>query len=579
MDKKRGISYVKSFKSEEEIIAFFRKCYKETWNNCDNNYVVLKSDKIFVNRSEIELSAGDQKHVICKRLKRKDISKIEFLDNTERKGAALIITLHPNEEWKSVAFSKTTKTSNCFDSSFHDTILIIPIMNGDDESIQKISYKLLNFCQFDDSSSSKISFYKINFYQFQKRISALNLKPIIYNSNDKNGLKFIVIQRNNYSIKISNVKLQKFLANKKQPLINVNDSPSINFYFFKSESIFKKCLMGNIFKSKNYETNENYDLNGKAFKSLFYNEWLHCDLIDSYLNEWRERMYKNIINSVNNNGIRVKIFNTLLFERLTRNIKFTPSLLDNKIMLQNLQKNANRISHEKIYHHSTFCYSIFDFDIVIIPICINCHWVTGIIYQPRNILIKIEKKDNGVIEINDNIFSSILIYNSLPSTVQYNNYFCTIVIKEYIKACYNSLSEKSHEKQWYFDENSLKINTFKDPYEQKNKNDCGLFMLEFIRQIMIKPLSLERMIKGESMTKVLSGFNVNLSRNYLKSFVYSKVHLKNWPILYEMEEFFLTQYCGKKIRKRHSYSVKLKTKKGAKKIVVRSRSCNCLSNH
>uniref|UniRef100_A0A0K0FYE4 Ubiquitin-like protease family profile domain-containing protein n=1 Tax=Strongyloides venezuelensis TaxID=75913 RepID=A0A0K0FYE4_STRVS len=76
---------------------------------------------------------------------------------------------------------------------------------------------------------------------------------------------------------------------------------------------------------------------------------------------------------------------------MTRNS--TKNLDDNS--LHQLQMNAKRISGEKVYPSSPAFNSIFDFNYLIVPIHAINHWLTRIIYQPRNCL-KREHDDSSI---------------------------------------------------------------------------------------------------------------------------------------------------------------------------------------
>ncbi|CEF63653.2 Peptidase C48, SUMO/Sentrin/Ubl1 family-containing protein [Strongyloides ratti] len=531
-----------------EVAVIFRRNDKETWKNCDSSHVVLKAVKIFANRGEILLASDvillDDKIKVCAMLNRlgsvfciyfdkNDISKIKFLDNSEKQGAAIVLTICSKDKCKEILLCQTPETRMCCGDSLNCLILTIPIVNSDSESIQKIDQKLLTFCQIDNNNSPAILFNRITFSKFKECILPFKLKPVTYVSNKSTKTQYIVIMRNDYSIEESDFKLKEFLTTRNQSFSNLN-------------STFSTQL-----RSINAETNEIYDLNGKGFGSLFYKQWLHNDIIDAYLNKWRKRMNTIVSNSLNNNGIRVKIFNTLLYTRLTRNVEFNLPEFNNLPAFHHLRSNARRISRENIYHSSTFCLSIFDFDVIVIPIHLKNHWIAGIIYQPKNCLVRSKENKN----------------ENIKSAFKGNRYFCPIVLKEYVKSCYyNLLKEESFENSWFLDTSKLKVIELKNPYQQMNGHDCGLFMLEFIRQIMIKPLSLKSMVYGKPMKEALPGFNVNMGREYLKSFVYSKVSVEKWIVLYEMEEFFLTQHCNKKFRVMRSRS--LGAKVVAKKVYI-----------
>ncbi|CEF61832.1 Peptidase C48, SUMO/Sentrin/Ubl1 family-containing protein [Strongyloides ratti] len=398
----------------------------------------------------------------------------------------------------------------------------------------------------------------IKFSELEKCITSFKLKAVSYTSNEAGGMQFIVIMRNTYSIKRSNTRLKRFLSTMKESTNNLNDSFCNYFHVIKNDNIFEEYLASRIFGTKNVETNEIYDVTGKAFGSLFDKEWLHCDIIDTYLNEWRRRMGEIICNSSNMDKIRIKIYNTLLYTRLTRGVKITSLKPIPKKTYMRIQDNASRIANEKVYHFSKICGSIFDFDVLIIPIHIDDHWITGVIHRPQNCLVEIKKFDDDSMEVDDDIHSSVFVFDSLATDFTVNKHVCTAVLKEYVEACYKSLKEKFLGKDWHFNKDKIRTIKIQTPYQQRNGYDCGLFMLEFIRQIMINPNSLEKLVKGEPMTNVFPKFSVSLSRNYLKLFVYSKVDLQKWIILREMEEYFLNDGSKKKLTGRRSKSVEPK---------------------
>uniref|UniRef100_A0A0N5B3L2 ULP_PROTEASE domain-containing protein n=1 Tax=Strongyloides papillosus TaxID=174720 RepID=A0A0N5B3L2_STREA len=474
----------------------------------------------------------------------------------------------------------TPETVEYLDLSSDYVVLTIPIMNSDDESIRRIKRRLSTFFQLDINNTDlettnliTVPLSIINFSTLGKCITPFKLKAVSYTSNEVGRREFIVFMRNIFSTKKSDLKLEGFLSTMKKSKSGF-DPPFQNYFsVIKDDSVFEDYLTTKIFKTKNVETDETYDVTGRAFGSLFGEEWLHCDIIDSYLNEWRRRVGDVISNPSNGSETRVKIFNTLLYTRLTRGVVIDSLKALPKSKFLRIQENAKRIAKEKVYRLSKVCTSIFDFDILIIPIHIDDHWMTGVIYQPRNCLTEIKENDDNSMEIDDDSHSSVFVFDSLATNFTPNKHLCTAILKEYVAACFSSLKEKFLGKDWLFEKDKIRTVRLKCPYQQRNSHDCGLYMLEFIRQIMVNPGSLELLIRSEPMVEVLPNFCVSLSRNYLKSFVYSKVELEKWIALYEMEEYFLTDGNGRKVKDRRSRSVESKRSGNNVKQYIRRKSC------
>uniref|UniRef100_A0A0N5B6C1 ULP_PROTEASE domain-containing protein n=1 Tax=Strongyloides papillosus TaxID=174720 RepID=A0A0N5B6C1_STREA len=581
MGRKKVQRYNGEFKSDNEMVEMFRIYINEVWKDRGNNFDIVQTKTVYANGKEIKLSSNvfllNELIIICavicgheyisvKQLSGIHVSKVEvslhytmilivvvfkFLNNSEKKGAAIILTIPSKSFWMDIKTWITPESLEHDDESFNKIILTIPIMNSNSKSLYGITRRLHEFCSSTSNSNSsyKIPFININFYELEMRVSPFKLKPISQtSSNDSCGEQVIVFMRDDYSNKTSDRVLTRLSPKAKKPvkekLCNI---ASPNLKIIKDGVIFEKYVNARIFRSKNVETNETYDIHGKAFCSLFQNEWLHSDIVDSYLNEWRMRMKKQFDDYLNNNKARYKIYNTLLYTRLTRGMtrNSTKDLDDSS--LHQLQMNADKISNEKVYSPPTVFASIFDFNCLIVPIHATNHWLTGIIYQPRNCLKR--KYDDSSMESENNFWTYIIIYDSLTSSFFSKNEFHTFVLIQYIKACSRSLKEKYGEGGFYFDEGKIKIVELKDVYRQNNGNDCGLYMLEFIRQVCINPDSLGKLANGQSMKDVFPTFNSTSGRSYLKLFVYSRLTLKDWPKLYEMEEYYLTKVRKKKFRR------------------------------
>uniref|UniRef100_A0A0N5CF29 ULP_PROTEASE domain-containing protein n=1 Tax=Strongyloides papillosus TaxID=174720 RepID=A0A0N5CF29_STREA len=562
--RKAAYRYSYEFKSQDEMVELFKINDGETWKDRGSNFNVVKTKLVYANGGEIRLSSDvfllDESIVLCsvvyghenifiKKVPRIHISKVELLDNTERKGAAIVLTIPTRSFWTHLKMWLTPESYRYDNESSNTIIITIPIMNSSSESIYGITCRLQEFCNpsSNNNNSYEIPFEIINFHQLEMTVSSFKLKPISCTFNGSCGEQIIIFKRNDYSLEISNGILSRFLLERRKSVesdSNNNESP--HFKVIRNDGIFKEYVNSILHKSKNVETNETYNIHGRAFCSLFKNEWLHSDMIDSYLNEWRMRMEKPVDGILENNKTYYKIFNTLLYTRLTRGMKCnsTEDIDDN--FLSQLQMNANRISSEKVYSASTVFTSIFDFDFLIIPIHAINHWLTGIVYKPRNCLRR--KHDDFLMEPEDNDWTFIIIYDSLTNKLLLKNEIYSLVLTRYIKACSGSLKKKCPEGNFYFDEGKIKTVKLKDRYRQKNTDDCGLFMLEFIRQVCINPISLEELSKGQSMKYVFPTFNATFGRSYLKSFVYSRLCLKEWLKLYEMEEYYLTNVRNKKFR-------------------------------
>lgn len=590
------VSLIKKSMSKEEILKLLKVNDEVVWNRCGDNYDIIETKKMFANDKEINLfsdiflmddviilvapsfSLGS---IVVKHLRYHKIVKMQFLDNSENKGAALIITIQSRGNSKTISYLITSKDAELVRLSGDNIVLTIPIENCDKDSIIKIKKRLNRFCgnYYGDNGLlefTDLSFFNleiINFLQFNKYIKPLNLKGVSFSPNDLCKTKSIFIINDDFSIKNSKTILDNFLSSKKN-LSNGRTSLEKNDLSDDEDEIFNDQIDSKLFESKNVENNGKYDVNFKSYGSLFEREWLHCDIIDTYLNEWRKRMGDVICNPEILNYPRIKIYDTFFFTRLIRGVRFKKSgEFYNEYMASCFENNIRRIACEKIYRLSPVCRSIFDFDIVIIPICIEEHWITGVIYKPINCLIERLEENNNSMEIED-VQTTIFIYDSLHCERDSHKRCCFTVLKKYIEACYSTLKENLLKKKWFFDEKKIKFTETNDPWFQKNGYDCGLFMLEFIRNILIDPKLLEKFIYGNSMINVLPNFNVSQSRNFLKSFVFSKIKkLETWKALYEFEQKFLVKYYGKKVKTLRSQSVTTNTR--VSRISKRNRTCSC----
>uniref|UniRef100_A0A0N5B8C2 ULP_PROTEASE domain-containing protein n=1 Tax=Strongyloides papillosus TaxID=174720 RepID=A0A0N5B8C2_STREA len=579
MGRNKTHLYNGEFKSDSEMIEIFRIYDKEIWKDRGNNFDIVRTKTIYANGGEIKLSSNifllNELIIICavicgheyislKRLSGIHVSKVEvslhymmqliltifkLLDNSEKKGAAILLTIPSSSFWVDIKTWITPESHEHNNESFNKITLIIPIMNSSSKSVYGITRRLHEFCSSTSNSNSsyKIPFININFYELKMRVSPFKLKPISHTSNSSCGEQVIVFMRDDYSDKTSNRIPSKSLPKARKPVKdNLSNNISPNLKIIRNDVTFQKYTNARMFRSTNVETNETYDVHGKGFCSLFQNEWLHSDIVDSYLNEWRLRMKKQFDDYINNNKTRYKIYNTLLYTRLTRGMTRNSTKDLDVNSLYQLQMNAKRISAEKVYPSSPVFNSIFDFNCLIVPIHATNHWLTAIIYQPKNCLKC--KHDDASMESEDNDCTYIIIYDSLTSNFFSKNEFHTFVLIQYIKACSRSLKEKYPEDNFYFDEGKVRTAELKDAYRQNNSDDCGLYMLEFIRQVCLNPDSLGKLAKGQSMKDVFPTFNATPGRSYLKSFVYSRLSLKDWSKLYEMEEYYLTKVRNKRFR-------------------------------
>uniref|UniRef100_A0A0N5BI95 ULP_PROTEASE domain-containing protein n=1 Tax=Strongyloides papillosus TaxID=174720 RepID=A0A0N5BI95_STREA len=589
MSKEIAHSDSGEFKNNNEMMEMFMIYDERAWKHRRNNFDIVKTKIIYANGEEIKLSSdvfllneliiccafdhGDES-ISMKHILRSYVSKVEFLNNGEKKGAAIVLTISSRSFRKLLKIWLGLGSSRCNDGSFSKLILTIPIMNSSSESIYGITCRLHEFCNPSPNSgnSYKIPFEIINFYQLEIRVSPFGLKPITYTSNESCGEQFIVFMKNNYSIETSNMILSNFILKMRKPVkSSLGDNVSLHLRTIKNSTIFEKFASARMFKSVNAETNETCYVHGKAFCSLFRNEWLHSDIIDSYLNRWRLRMKKLVTDFLNTDKTCYKIYNTSLYTRLTKEMTCNSTLNLDEDSLHQLQINARRISGEEIYLSLPVFTSIFDFNFLIVPINASNHWLTGIIYQPKNCLK--HKFAGSSMETGDNDWTYIIIYDSLISNLSSKCGFYTFVLTQYIKACLRSLKEKDFKNDFYFDEGKIKTVTLKGTYRQDNKNDGGLFMVEFIRQVCLNPDSLEKLIRGQSMKNVFPTFNASSGRSYLKSYVYSKFNLKEWSLLYEMEEYYLTQYCKQRferLRTRYYECVGRSGKKNIRRTSIRS---------
>uniref|UniRef100_A0A0K0FM43 ULP_PROTEASE domain-containing protein n=1 Tax=Strongyloides venezuelensis TaxID=75913 RepID=A0A0K0FM43_STRVS len=564
MDKRKTYNYNYVFKSQDEMIKLFKISDGETWKDRGNNFDVVETNLVYANGGQIRLSSNvfllDELIVLCsvvyghdnifiKHIPRRHVYKVEFLDNIEREGAAIVLTIPTRSFWTHLKLWLTPESHRYDNESSKKIIITIPVMNSSSGSIYRITRRLHEFCNpsTNNNKSYAIPFEIINFHQFEMTVSPFKLKPITCNSNESCGEKIIIFKRNDYSIKTSNEILSKFLLEMRESVEgDSNNDISSHLKVIRNDEIFKKYVNSILHKSKNVETNETYKIHGKAFCSLFKNEWLHSDMIDSYLNEWRMRMKKPVGGIFENNKTYYKIFNTLLYTRLTRGMtcNSTEDLDDSS--LYHLQMNASRISSEKVYSSPTVFTSIFDFNFLIVPIHATNHWLTGIVYKPRNCLRR--RHTVSSMESDDNDCTYIIIYDSLTNKLLLKSEIYSLVLTQYIKACSDLKKDKDREDDFYFDERKIRTVKLKGRYRQSNTDDCGLFMLEFIRQVCINPDLLEKLANGQLMKNVFHTFSPTSGRSYLKSFVYSKLCLKEWFKLYEMEEYYLANVRNKKFR-------------------------------
>uniref|UniRef100_A0A0K0E4W1 ULP_PROTEASE domain-containing protein n=1 Tax=Strongyloides stercoralis TaxID=6248 RepID=A0A0K0E4W1_STRER len=159
------------------------------------------------------------------------------------------------------------------------------------------------------------------------------------------------------------------------------------------------------------------------------------------------------------------------------------------------------------------------------------------------------EKNNESVNNSDSVYTSIFIFKSFIVGSLPTEPFCVSVFVEYIEACCSSLRNKYPDKEFYCDRSKIKKIEIKDMHQQNNNHDCGLFLIEFIRQIMINPKSLENLILGLSSKDVFPDFSVSLKRDLLKYYMYSKANVKKWRMLYELENFYVKNFSKEKNKK------------------------------
>uniref|UniRef100_A0A0K0FNH5 ULP_PROTEASE domain-containing protein n=1 Tax=Strongyloides venezuelensis TaxID=75913 RepID=A0A0K0FNH5_STRVS len=582
--------------SKVKVFELIKDSDKEFWEQCNGNYDVVETCNMFANGAEINLMYDvilmDDAIIFCaksyvikslfvRHLRRKHLSMVKILDNNEGDGAAIILVVRPGAIRRTAALCVTKETIQYLDLPCNHVILTIPVDNCDTNSMEKIKQRLSAFCRIsvDDDRmvfcdvSNLLDLEYINFSQFSECIRPFDLKAVCYFNSNYNGLRCIAIIRDNYSIYKSSIIFDGFLKARESSEKDTNILSTGNFKVIKNDDILDEFLNKMVCESRNVETNGIYDMNGRAFKSLFPREWLHCDIIDIYLNKWREQKKKTNCNPFISK-YKIKMYDTFLFTRLTRGVRFNFSsgTIDNS-SFDCLHENAARIANEKIYKPSSMFSTIFDFDLLVIPINISDHWVAGIIHKPGNCLQKVKKENGDWTDIGD-FHSSILIYDSLTKDLIFNKQLCCMVLKKYMEACYGKINQGTLDKEMLFDEEKIRFIDIKDPYQQRNGYDCGFFMLEFIRQVLIDPKIVVKLIEGQSMKDVFPNFEVKCGREYLKSFVYSKIDISKWIILYEMEQFFLVNQYGVKFKTLRSRSTEYMRDKNKLKIQRRSKSSN-----
>uniref|UniRef100_A0A0N5BEM4 ULP_PROTEASE domain-containing protein n=1 Tax=Strongyloides papillosus TaxID=174720 RepID=A0A0N5BEM4_STREA len=588
-----------NYESKAKVLEMIKESDREIWEQCNGNYDVVETCSMFANGAEINLMYDvilmDDAIIFC--------AKSNILDNEEDKGAAVILMVRSRAIRRTAELCVTKETAQYLDPPCSHIILTIPVNNCDTDSMEIIKRRLSAFCgvSLDDTNevfssdvSDLLDLEIINFSQFKECIRPFDLKPVYYFNSNHNGLKCIAIIRDNYSIYRSSIIFDSFLEARESSKKDIDTVSTGNFKVVKTDDIFDELLNKVVCKSRNVETNGIYYMNGRAFKSLFPREWLHCDIIDIYLlafkslfprewlhcdiidiylNKWREQISKTNCSPLMEK-YKVKIYDTFFFTRLIRRVEFDISsgTIENS-SFECLHENVTRIANEKVYKLSSMYSTIFDFDLLVIPININDHWVAGIIHKPGNCLQEIKKENEDWTDIND-FQSSILIYDSLINDLISYKQLCFTVLKKYMEACYGKINDSTLGKEMLFNKEKIKFFDIKDPYQQRNGYDCGLFMLEFIRQVLVNPKSVVKLIEGHSMKDVFPNFYVKCGREYLKSYVFSKIDFSKWIALYEMEQFFLVNKYGMEFKTLRSRPTECIRDKSKLKVRRRSKSSN-----
>uniref|UniRef100_A0A0K0FYE2 Uncharacterized protein n=1 Tax=Strongyloides venezuelensis TaxID=75913 RepID=A0A0K0FYE2_STRVS len=108
MSRKKTHLYNGEFKSDNEMIEMFKIYNKEIWKDRGNNLDIVRTRTIYTNGEEIRLLSNvfllNKLIIICavicgyeyislKKLSESHISKVVFLDNSEKKGATIFFTI------------------------------------------------------------------------------------------------------------------------------------------------------------------------------------------------------------------------------------------------------------------------------------------------------------------------------------------------------------------------------------------------------------------------------------------------------------------------------------------------------
>uniref|UniRef100_A0A0N4ZP50 ULP_PROTEASE domain-containing protein n=1 Tax=Parastrongyloides trichosuri TaxID=131310 RepID=A0A0N4ZP50_PARTI len=563
---------VKTFYKTQEILQLVKNNDNVLYEKIKDYYFTINTREIFINGHQIDLSsnilvskdrflffAKEQGTNIpfVKCFSKHCFSKIQLLDVKENKGGALILWTSIKYIVKFMGAYLNLKDLRIFNK---DSKVIIVTSLG-----WKHKYKYDKIIDGLTAFGQTIPVEYIKFAALEKCISKFNLKAFVYTYNEA-GLLIILMKKIHLNFKSFDI-LEDFISKHEK---DENYSIYNQFRRIKRRSHFTKSYDLKLYSSRNMETDENYEVFGNALISLFDMRWLHGDILETYFNLWRKRIYEKISSSRNEMFQMIKIYDTFFYTRLIHGVKFENVKGVNVPAFETLKKNASKIAKQKVYRSPKNHLTIFDFDLIIVPVHMNDHWLTGIIFKPRNCLFRKEENE----KVNDGNYAYVFIYDSLMNECLSDRASTTSVLKEFIGACHEALKTESPYYGMLFDKGKIKTIKIKNPIQQTNGYDCGLYSLEFIRQIILNPSSIDRLIKKENMGDIFPDFDVMDKRNYLKSLVYSQIDKKDWLYWQEVEALYDYEYFRKKVVQGRSRSAERRVTNG-----IRRRTKSCTIEH
>uniref|UniRef100_A0A0K0F244 DUF4365 domain-containing protein n=1 Tax=Strongyloides venezuelensis TaxID=75913 RepID=A0A0K0F244_STRVS len=277
LTKKATHRYTGRFKSEDELFMIH---YKKTWKGRGNNFDIVRIESVYADFGEnkiiIRFFLLDKLIILCpvvygyenifvKYIPSNHAFIVEFLDSTERKGAAIFLVIPTRRLWKHLKLWITPESCGYYVEHFNEIIITMPIKNRGSRLINRISHRLYEFYNPSTSrnNSCETSSETIDLFQLEILISLFMLRPVSYTFDEE----------------------------------------------------YENTRM---FESENVETDETYHVNGNAVCFFFKVNGFTATQYIVNLNEWRLTMEKPVDGNLENNKNYYKIFNTLLYMKLTK---------------------------------------------------------------------------------------------------------------------------------------------------------------------------------------------------------------------------------------------------------------------